>query len=239
MPDQAIAQHNDSARSSINSLKEVVTIVTGVTITSAIVMLLTGGNYSQVKGLDDLNIRSLMLFFLLIANIIRFYHGNMRHLDETSMAASGAHHTKDVRQMHQKFFGVDFLVIFCQSVTLATMSFYINRGTEFLGLFTFLLCLDIIWVFAALQYTDNPEVFKYQKQWLLSNLIALILLLVALVVSASDKGNIQSVNYVRAGIIAVNTASDYWISWRFYFPYMNHTSPDIKERELVRSGERE
>src|SRR5690349_17132991 len=81
--------------STITSIKEIVTIITGLTITRTIIQLLTiNGGLSLIGCLEGcpeaIGVLPLLLFILLLMNVVRFYHGNMRHLDTTYSLIQGA-----------------------------------------------------------------------------------------------------------------------------------------------------
>ena len=164
--------------STINSLKEVVTIVTGVTITNAIVVLITGGTYLNIRSFEEFELKAIICFILLIANIIRFYHGNIRHLDDTYAPMVRSNASKDVKLIHPRFIGLDFFVIFAQSVLFAAMSFYINKATEYFCCFLVLLIVDVVWFLYLYRYTPNRQVFDHQKKWSTNNILTLLALLI-------------------------------------------------------------
>lgn len=199
--------------STISSLKEIVTIINGLTITNAIIQLLTANN---TIGLENIDLLTLSLFLLLIANVIRFYHGNMRHLDTAYIAELGRGSSADVKLSGGRRIAVDFFVMFVQSVAFSIISFLIRMPNEFFGLFIGLLVVDVVWFFSVYQYTPDRKAFEHQKRWTLNNTTAVF----ALLVGISTVSNLDSIVQVcvLGAILLVNTLVDYMISWEFYFP---------------------
>ena len=186
-----------------------------LTLTNTLVLLITGGDYATVRGLDDLPGEGALYSTLLVVNLIRFYHGNMRHLDVVYLAHPESDAPPDVKPQRGNL-GLDFFVIFGQSVLFAVTSFYASGRQEFILLFIILLFVDIVWIVSAQQQAADERAFTHQRRWMLNNLCALVGLLL---VYAGVPGDDRLVYlYVAGGIIAVNTILDFAFSWHFYFP---------------------
>lgn len=214
-PDQGSESRRVHAavQSTISSLKEIVTIVTGLTLTNAIVQLLTANNTIALGNIDRL---ALPLFVMLIANVIRFYHGNMRHLDIAYTAELGKGSSADLKFSGGRKVAVDFFVIFFQSVAFSIISFLIRQPKEFFILFISLLVVDVVWFLSVYQYAADRKAFAHQKRWTLNNTTGVFALLVGISTVSSLHSTIQVC--VLGGILLVNTVIDYVISWEFYFP---------------------
>jgi hypothetical protein len=209
--------------STISSLKEIVTIVTGVTITNGIVVFLTDGDYTNIKDFKDLALQTIVLFLLLVGNIIRFYHGNMRHLDVTYLVKFEADSSGDINRPGRRNVAIDFFVIFAQSLIFAALSFYLGEPTEFFTIFAGLLILDVVWFLSVYQYTPDRKAFEHQKRWTLNNTIAVFALLTTTAVSRTLDPVLLFCLF--ALIIALNTIVDFVISWDFYFPSLPVKAP--------------
>jgi len=207
------ANAEKSVVSAISSLKEIVTIVTGVTVTNGMAMFLTGGDYVNVKSLRDLSFQGIVLFLLLMANIIRFYHRNMRHLDTIYVEADSSWRVKEVGGKRVAF---DFFAIFGESLFFASLSFYLGRPTEFFAIFTSLLIVDVVWCLGGYQYTPDRERFEHQKRWALNNTIAVFSLLA--VIAASSILQAAFLFYLLSSVIILNTTVDFVVSRGLYFP---------------------
>ena len=209
----------EALASSINSLKEVVTIVTGVTIATAIVTFLTGGTFSVIKPIVEIEITSAVFFLLMITNLIRFYHGNMRHLDDAYQTHVSPGGKGGIPKRH---LGLDFVVVYAESVLFAIMSFFLSKPAEFIGIFTVLLFLDVIWVLASSQFPLKRQAFTYQKYWALNNVVTVIVLLLATAYAVGLAAEIYV--WLVAVVLWANTIVDFRINWEFYFPNVTVTA---------------
>src|SRR5207302_735466 len=139
---------------------------------------------------------STIFYFLLIANIVRFYHGNIRLLDDNygSTASDNG---------RRRSLGIDFFVIFFQSIMFSMMSFYIGKDFEFFALFTALLLLDVVWYLLTLGFAGDLREFKRQRNWTVNNVLAVIALFAITNLSAQLG---QPLYFdVQASIMGVNT----------------------------------
>jgi hypothetical protein len=203
----------EATLSAVSSLKEVVTVVMGLTMTNTLVLLVTD-NYTGTVDLRHLPARTTAFSVLLILTIFRFYHGNMRHLDCVYGRSSPAH---NVRPAPRGGLGVDFFVLLAQSTLFAVMGFYASRPKELLILFAILLASDVIWTLLVQKPTDDAAEFSHQRRWLLNNIGALLVLLA--VFAISEGGQHSALLIYGGGIVMLgNALLDFAISWKFYFP---------------------
>jgi hypothetical protein len=202
--------------SAVSSLKEIVTVIMALTMTNTLVLLVTGGSYSSTRDLDELS-------GILILNIFRFYHGNIRHLD--SVYGLEEQGVPVVRPEPRGGLGVDFFVILAQSILFAVMSFYADHPEKLLVLFTALLIFDVLWTLVVQQPGDQDS-FTHQKKWMLNNFVALLAILVVYTSAGGTRTDVLV--YAGAAAMLLNAAFDFGINWRFYFPPKgtNGTNPD-------------
>ena len=199
--------------STISSLKSIVTIIAGLAITNSIVRLLVANN---AASLDNVSIEALVLFLLFTLNVIRFHHGNVRHLDTTYSATPGKAVVSQKPVQSAGRTALDFSVIYSESVLFALLSFLIGKPTEFYPVFTVLLGIDVLWYLCVHTMVTDRRVFVHQKKWALNNVLTLFALVITFIIS----GRMGPIMYFCVGITCViaNTIVDFAISWQFYFP---------------------
>ncbi|MGE5282390.1 MAG: nucleoside 2-deoxyribosyltransferase [Chloroflexota bacterium] len=186
-----------------------------LTVTNTLVLLLTGGHYSEVKSLGDLPFKTTLFSTLLIVTILRFYHGNARHLD--SVYGPKELSTSAMKPAPWGGLGIDFFVILAQSILFAVMSFYAAAPEELLILFTVLLASDVLWVLVVQQPSEDRAGFSHQRRWMLNNIVALFVLLG--IYLAGGRGNVSDATLYAGGtVMLLNSVFDFVISWTFYFP---------------------
>ena len=118
-------------------LMELVTIICGIAATVAIAQLVTVTEENGIPGSKFAPLVPLLLFVSAIVTIGRFYHGNIRHLDEEY--AGGRHgkgHTDRVRVGLAGRLATDFVVIASESTyscrsCVSTASAYSIHTTKF------------------------------------------------------------------------------------------------------------
>lgn len=191
--------------SAISSLKELVVILSGITITVAITTVAETMR-TQTVGSPWM----FALFTVLILNVVRFYHGNMRLLDDSYL---------DADRVVRRNIVVDFVVIFTTSVLFAAMGAFLNRADLFYTCFLSILVIDIIWALLALA-SNNQDELQIQQRWLLNNLVFTVFVVLATLGSFQYPGVMTP--DVTAGIVLVclmlNTLIDFFVSRNFYFP---------------------
>jgi hypothetical protein len=199
----------------LHSLKEIVSIVMGLALTNSILALITDGHYTSVSKLSQLPLTAVLYTVVLIVNIVRFYHGNMRHMD----SLYGQPARRAARSTHGSLgnLGLDFIVVFFESILFAVISFYASHKSDFVLLFLILLGTDLFWNVITLQEGNDVRDISHQRGWMVNNVLAVVLLLVLYLTSHGEAHHRLLLN-IGVGVIAANTIVDFVISWKFYFP---------------------
>jgi hypothetical protein len=206
---------NPDMASALSSTKSVLTIVNGLALTNTLLVLLTAGHYSRVVPLDQLGAENVIFAMVLIVNIVRFYPGNVRHLDAAYGEVGVVRAAWGQPAEPYGGLGLDFFFIFSQSLLFAITSFYINSPPAYLSLFIVLLAFDVVW--GIFSQTDGDVAVSPQRFWLLNNLVALMMLVVLYMVYRGHAGRGWALD-VAVGVIAVTTVADFALNRRFYFP---------------------
>ena len=195
---------NKKRLSAIGSLRELVVILSGITITFALARIVDGMNSAA-----RINIQAVTLFVLLTLSIVRFYHGNMRLLDDSYDAEN---QTKAGRNIV-----VDFAVILFTSLVFAAMGAFIQDYMFFFASFTAILALDAIWGLYAMG-AHNIEALPIQKHWVGNNAICTFALLIVYIVRDQAQLSVPVIFSAMVVCALASTIYDYVVSWRFYFP---------------------
>jgi nucleoside 2-deoxyribosyltransferase len=208
---------NPDVTSALTSAKSVLAIVNGLTLTNTLLILITGGHYSHVIPLGKLGVANVIFAVVLMANIVRFYHGNVRHLDaaygvESIARAASGRHVEPRGGM-----GLDFFIIFTQSLLFSITSFYILSHSSYMMLFTVLLAFDVVWTVYS-QQGDGTFSASPQRMWLLNNIVALMVIVVFYLVVYTRNPTQSWALYTALGVIAATTVVDFGLNWSFYFP---------------------
>jgi hypothetical protein len=200
--------NNEKKKLAVKSLEEIIMIINGLTITNAVVILLTNGTYNTINSLKNISLNNWVLFIVLITNIIRFNHGNIRLLDDYYIIQNEDNKTR------LNILPFDFFAIFTTCLLFAFISFYINSYLSFFSLFLIIFIIDILWYLITSKECTNLNIQKQRRVWFLNNFIFLIPLALFLFMFT----NYYNL-YTLSLILLVNTGIDYWLSWNFYFPH--------------------
>jgi nucleoside 2-deoxyribosyltransferase len=212
--DEAI---NHDVSPALTSAKSVFAIVNGLTLTNTLLVLITGGHYSEVIPLGQLPPESVILAVVLMINVVRFYHGNVRHLDAAYGSESIARAASGRHVEPRGGLGLDFFIIFAQSLLFSLASFYINFPSTYISLFIVLLAFDVIWTVYS-QRADGDLAASPQRSWLLNNLFAGVTLIVFYMgIFKADPERLWARD-VSVFALAATTLVDFGLNWGFYFP---------------------
>src|SRR5947209_4457944 len=93
--------------STIKSLKEVITLIAALTFANAISKLLTESEHLRI--IENISYIEWINFLLLLLGIIRFYHGNLRFLDDNYIITSSKGGVDSEKRKNEIWF--DFFVV--------------------------------------------------------------------------------------------------------------------------------
>jgi hypothetical protein len=203
---------NKKRLSAIGSLRELVVILSGITITFSLGRIVDG-----IDSRAGTNLQAMTLFVLLTLSIVRFYHGNMRLLDDSYFAAEGEVVAAEGKVKARRNIVVDFGVILVTSVVFAAMGAFIQDYEFFFGGLTIILVMDTIWGVMAIS-ANNIEALDIQKRWVINNAVCAFALLVIYIANAQFHLPEQWTFGLMVGCALVSTIGDYVASWEFYFP---------------------
>jgi hypothetical protein len=200
---------SERTRSAVGSLKEIVVILTGLTITYAITIVVK--DMTNPVGVFDKTIHA-SLFVFLVLNIVRFYHGNMRLLDDEYIASKPQGSPRVTRNL-----ALDFFTVMLTSISFAVMGTFVSDPWRFFNALLFILVIDVFW---ALVYivTPNLEHLKIQRRWLINNILYAFVIIVFNLVLEEEFHSIFLSTCVLMLAGLVSTMYDYYCSWEFYFP---------------------
>lgn len=196
-----------SRRSAVNSLKELVVILSGITITFAITAIA-----KEAKNANGAFPGELGLFLILVLSIIRFYHGNMRLLDDSYLDHLEGGST-------ERNIILDFSVILVTSIAFAAMGAFIDQPVFFFSCFAMILIMDGLWGVLCIS-ANNIDAIPIQRHWMGNNFVCGSTILIIFNVSLSHPLLFRGVSptLIIAACALGSTFYDFAVSWRFYFP---------------------
>jgi len=206
------------------SLKEIVSIVMGLALTNSVLALITDHHYTSVLSLSSLPLAGVLYTVVIVINIVRFYHGNMRHME----SLYGAPARNAALSTHGSLgnLGLDFSVVFLESIVFAVISFYSGHRGDFVLLFLILLAVDLMWNIVTMQEGSDERDVSHQRRWMMNNVLAVLALFGLYFAYQNHHNHHPVLMHIAVGVVALNTAIDFAISCGFYFPGLGREDAD-------------
>jgi hypothetical protein len=151
------------------------------------------------------------LVFAFLFTVIPFYHGALRHLDDSYVEGG---------QLELKSYAllIDFIVLFLESALIYALANMIELPREFAIILVTLLATDAGW--GALirprfmvQRQERPEMTWAKINAVTIGWLAAVLLAYFFLIDSP-----AALALLVLVTCAVRTVIDYWTSWSFYFP---------------------
>lgn len=220
---ETLAHRAERRVSAASSLKEMILILAAISITNALAsfaptMLREGDVFSDNQA--------VLCLLLLVLSVVRFYHGNIRLLDDTYGFESEGGQRGGINVTNRNAsIALDFLFMFTIALLFALSSFFIRQSTIFVCILLFIVFVDVMWHLTTMVNTADTKSFKATKRWFINNFLHLLLGILATVyVLVTNDARTYSLLYESSLflllylILLVNTLFDFFLSYRFYFP---------------------
>lgn len=211
--------------SAVVTLKEVLAIVTGLTITNGLIVLVTGGGYDVIRTPSEFDLVTLALFGILVLNLARFYLGNVRLLDDCYLASYGRQTTGGTERIQN--LALDYWVVLITGILLASLSFYLGDPPTFFLIFSVILLVDILWFVITWKDSQDLGVRTQRRWWTINNVGFVLFVAYGATVPPTTESRLWVAPF--AAVLA-NTVLDYTLSWRFYFfthPSVSRLTPKV------------
>jgi hypothetical protein len=206
---------DESVRSATTSLNQLVTIISGLAAVVALTVLMSVTERNGIYGINRLQFVPVLLFTCSIVMLARFYHGNIRHLDEEYRGRPGKAFGLINRFRISTRVAADFVVVISEALIISALSFLIRAPKQYAVLLAVLLILDAIWFF----FFHNAN-SQRSKTWAANNLaFGLICAILGIVIpSSAAPDTFRNFTIAITGLVIVNTIIDVANEFHFYFP---------------------
>jgi hypothetical protein len=200
--------------SSAGTLKDVLTLLFGLSITNGLVVLVAIGTYNVIAPLENLALVPSLLWVGLLLTGFRFYQGNARLLVDTYLPSNAIAPAGTERHGSLP---IDYTVILFSAILLALLSFYICDAASYCGVMALLLFTDIVW-FASTRRLGPKRV---PRIWTINNSFHVAVFAVGYFLKSSKFSPL----WIAA--VFTNSAIDIALSGKFYFPPSGGTEPRV------------
>lgn len=230
--------------SAVAALKELITIITGLAAANVLFVLMAPTLRSGRYSLNDIESQRFALALLLVLTLVRFYLGNIRHLDETYVGRLGKAQSSSLFLGPTFQIASDFFVVLVQAILLSIAGYLIASPKQFSYVFAAVLLLDAVW-FYFVHHSEGQR----QKAWVLNNIFFGVAFAV---VGYLGEGSAAGINvWWLVAIGVTNLVIDFGTQIEFYFagpsgqqavflaaPLTSHlTGQDESGKPIVPEGE--
>jgi len=213
-----------------DSLKGFVNVVAGVAGTNAMGLLVTRDSHAIPFGqalfgpyMKDAEVLptpvlpTWVTLVLLLLFFIRFFHGNIRYLDEPRWTG----------QINSFLVANEFVAMFLEGLCLAAMSFYfVAMQPQFFGVFTAALVIDTVRVVirAAVQHDTTPN----GRKWAWNNGLAAIGMLAIYLISLRGGGEPYTSSVAVVVLLLNSLYAILGVDLGFFFPSFTHADAVVQ-----------
>src|SRR5262249_44617055 len=146
----------------------------------------------------------------LLFTIVRFYLGNVRHVDDFYVARAVEGNPLPPEATAAGKFVSDFVVLLLEALLFGLASFYVVHSANFTLLLMALLAIDIVWTVAA------RGVSAHQRFWFANNLTHLLAIIACYVLHLKHEHSLVPF-YCAIGLLLTNGLADFVGNRGFYF----------------------
>jgi hypothetical protein len=189
--------------SQISFLKQVVTIMMGLSLTSCVKTFITQ-YVIKTNATYPEQWESSLIFILILLNIIRFFYGNWMYL-ETEFSAPHGFQSKNNLAFNRRKYLLSFIIIITQSIIFSALS--LKTYDRFFYFFCVALVVDAVG-FTLLSFFDKNTNLPVERSWIWNNALAVIALLTVFLLVREETF------YWCFVISALNTFFGFALSWR-------------------------
>jgi hypothetical protein len=201
------------AKGSVRNLQELYTVAVGVALVKAMeVFVRPSAEHAQAAaGLMRAAEGAALVAF--VATLIPFYHGAMRHLEQTYVENEGI-------RVHRYALLADFLWLFVEACMLLGIALQLDDPVGFTWWLIVLLCFDSVWgILVSFGLRSEPR-RRPEFKWAIINIptAALLMFVVLQSVKEGVAPNPNLLLTLVAAVAVVRSIIDYVWSWTLYFP---------------------
>lgn len=200
---------NDGRRNSIESLKNLYTVVIGVALSLSAVQLV-----NRPEGITSIPAHECLLFLAFIFTLIPFYHGALRHLDD-------AYLENDNPYIRDGALIIDVLLLLAHGMVFLILALLLHNPNQFAWVLVALIVVDVLWGVGAHLGFSSQSGHGAEGKWTLINVIFVIGVGGALLgfdIGLKPDTDPAKVSAFVLAACFLRTLVDYGKCWGFYFP---------------------
>jgi len=200
---------NEGRRNSIESLKNLYTVVIGVGLSLSAVQLV-----NRPEGITSIPPHEFLLFLAFISTLVPFYHGALRHLDDAYLENDNLH-------IRDGALIIDVLLLLAHGMVFLILALLLHNPNQFAWVLIALIVVDVLWGISAHLGFSSRSDHGAEGKWTMINVIFVISVGGALLFFDIGLKPDADATKVAAFVLAacfLRTLVDYRTCWSFYFP---------------------
>ena len=150
---------NKRMENSIRSLVNLYTVVIGAALSLAV-----AGAIDINKGLSSLSAVSILLFIAFLATLFPFFHGALRHLDDTFLENPNPN-------LKTGALMIDFALLFLHALAFLVLSQLLKKPADFAWFLIAVLTIDVVWGLFTLFGSTVAGKFSPESRWTIINFL--------------------------------------------------------------------
>lgn len=150
---------NKRMENSIRSLVNLYTVVIGAALSLAV-----AGAIDINKGLASLSAVSILLFIAFLATLFPFFHGALRHLDDTFLENPNPN-------LKTGALVIDFALLFLHALAFLVLSQLLKKPADFAWFLIAVLTIDVVWGVFTLFGSTATGKFSPESRWTIINFL--------------------------------------------------------------------
>lgn len=151
--------NNGERARSVAELTNLYTVIVGVALSLSVVNLFSDSNGSS--GLLSIEPVTLCLFVAFLSTLFPFYHGALRHLDETYARSGGA---------PTEILIFDFVLLLIHAMAFVLLSMLLKEPGQFAWALVVLLSIDVAWG-VLMTFSHQEKKLNAQSKWAIINFL--------------------------------------------------------------------
>lgn len=205
----------EGARANVKTLQGFIGILMGVGLANLVREFITRNKLNDGTLIWSLGPGPLLLVAAGLSVFVRFYHGNMRIMEE--LYQPGTEHTTTVRVTQMG----DWVVTLSQAIILAALGLFVTQPVNYQWLIVFVYLIDITWLLISQfgRSRGDDLTTTIAKRWAAINGLSLVLLAVVQGMYLLQAINVGKSEICFAAIIIIGAVVDYVLNGKFYFPH--------------------
>jgi len=166
----------------------------------------------------DQSVSANLSVLAILVLIIRFFHGNIRILEEADKSVGNPQAGIRIGQW------IDFLVITSQGLAFCALGHFIKDAVNLRWIVIWILSMDVIWILISLfspkisERVTSKEVKPFVQKMAGLNFLSLIILLLFQLLYIEQELGVMPAGIIFSLVIIGGSVADYSLNRKFYFP---------------------